>query len=85
MAILGIFMVGQPDPSMPIGYHWHFFSQNTDTMKLSVESTVALYHMVVMKVTKSENVTVEKHGIECSQQRLEANRPVVPSRRCNQK
>lgn len=40
------------------------FPQNPDTMKLSTEPTVALYHMVVMKVRKGENMIAERRGIE---------------------
>lgn len=40
------------------------FPQNTDTMKLSIEPTVALYHMVVVKVRKGENTIAERRGIE---------------------
>jgi len=40
------------------------FPLNTDTTKLSVEPTVALYHMVVMKVRKGENMIAERRGIE---------------------
>lgn len=42
------------------------FPQNIDTMKLSIEPTctAALYHMVVMKVKKGENMITERCGIE---------------------
>lgn len=64
MAILGISMAGQPDPSMPTGYHRHLFPLNTDTMKSLTEATVALHHMVAMKVRKGENMIAERRGIE---------------------
>jgi len=38
--------------------------QNIDTIKLSIEPTVALYHMVAMKVRKGKNMIAERRGIE---------------------